>query len=158
MLKRQSSGPKASRKKKKGNATYGFSSLDPVKDKKVAVEDIRVWSISTSERTGRVNASRRTLKHHHQLPQNLPEEPSPSKKPGVEATSDAEETGALADSESPATVGKQGPKRKRVRVVKENDSVSELLTLTYLSSPTFLDKDGAVAPAPLGLSRRVASS
>ena len=138
MLKRQSSVPKTARKKKKGNATYGFSSLDTVKDEKVPVEAIRVWSISTSERTGRVNASRRTLKHHHQLPQNLPQEPSESKKLEVEATGDVEESGALADSESPATVNKQGPKRKRVRVVKENDSVSEsLTTLPIWAHPRF---------------------
>jgi len=128
MLKRQTSGPKTARKKKKGNATYTLSSVDSP-DEKLAVEDVRVWSISTSEKTGRITASRRTLKHYH-VPQSLPGEPSTSKKPGgAEEVADVEETGVLADSESSAEMaGKRRPKRKRVRVVKENDSVSELLT------------------------------
>jgi hypothetical protein len=125
MLKRQSSGPKTARKKKKGNATYGFTSLDPVEDKETTVEDIRVWNISTSEKTGRVKASRRNLKRHRQP---SPEERSASKKAeGVEEAADVEESGILADSESaPVTVDRQRPKRTRVRVVKENDSVSGL--------------------------------
>jgi len=128
MLKRRTSGPKTVRKKKKGNTTYAFTSLDPP-NKKPVVEDIRVWNISTSETTGRITANRRTLKHYHQAPPSLPEEPSTSKEPGgVEEAADVEEPGNLADSESPSKiVRKRRPKRKRVRAVKENDSVSETL-------------------------------
>ena len=125
MLKRQSSGPRASRKKKKGNATYGFTTLDPTDDEKMAVEDIRVWNISASEKTGRIGGSRRTLKHYHQLPPSLPEEPSTSKRLGGDEEVVDVETGTLADSElPPAKVDKQRLKRNRIRVVKENDSVS----------------------------------
>jgi len=125
MLKRRAGAPKTARKKKKGNATYVTTALDPSDDEKVAVEDVRVWNISTSERTGRMMASRRTFKHYSQV--SPPEEPSTSKEPGrAEEVAGAEDPGILADSESsPETAGKQRPKRKRVRA-KGNDSVSEL--------------------------------
>ena len=125
MLKRQSGGSKTSRKKRKGNATYGFTTLDPTDDENMAVEDIRVYNVSASEK-GRVRGSRRTLKHYHQLPPSLPEEPSTSKKQGGDEEAVDVEAGTLADSEfPPAKVDKQRLKRNRVRVVKENDSVSE---------------------------------
>lgn len=129
MLKRPAKGPKTARKKKKGNSTYALSSLDPSDDDedKVAVEDVRVWDISTSEKTGRMTASRKTLKHYSLV--SPPEEPSTSKElGGVEENPSAEDPGNLADSEIPLeTAGKPKRKRKRVRVVKENDSVSESL-------------------------------
>ena len=130
MLKRRASGPKTSRKKKKGNATYVLGSLDSSDDDdKVAVEDVRVWDISTSEKTGRMTASRKILKHYSQV--LLPEEPSTSKELGTaEEVASAEDPGNFADSEFPPdTAGRSRPKpkRKRVRVVKENDSVSDSL-------------------------------
>lgn len=144
MSKRQASNPKAVRKKKKGNTTYKISSLDPSDDEKMAVEDLRVWDISTSENTGRMTAKRRILKHYSKgLP---PEEPSRSQKyEEVKEVAYAEDAGILADSEtSPETTDKQRPKRKRVRVIKENDSVSELLVspppLTYLSFQTRMEQ------------------
>ena len=125
MLKRRASGPKAVRKKKKGNATYTISSFGPSDDEGKVAEDIRVWDISASEKTGRMNASRTTLKHYSKAPP--PEELSTNQKPGgVEGVASAEDTGSLADSEiPPKTSGKQRPKRKRVRTTKENDSVRE---------------------------------
>ena len=135
MLKRRADGPKTGRKKKKGNATYASTSLDPTDDEKQVVEDIRVWNISTSEKTGRLTASRRTLKHYHEAQPSLSEEPSTSKKLGGV---DAEDTGALADTQSPKTVGKRRWKRKRVRLVKENDSVSwSFISPLLLAYPCF---------------------
>jgi hypothetical protein len=128
MLKRRANAPKTARKRKKGNATYATTSLDPTDDDKMVVEDVRVWDISASEKTGRVTGSRRTLKHYHQASASLPEEPSMSGGPGgAEEIANTEESGIFADTESSKVAGKQRPKRKRVRV-KENDSVSESLT------------------------------
>ena len=129
MLKRQASGPKTARKKKKGNAMYSVSSFDPPRKDKVAVEDIRVWNISTSEKTGRITSSRKNLKHFRQVSPSPPEGPSTSEKlGGFEETADVEDTGILADSESPSEVlNKPRPKRKHVRTLKENDSVSKSL-------------------------------
>ena len=124
MFKRQNNAPKPARKRKKGNTTYQISSLDPPDDE-MAVEDLRVWDVSTSEKTGRVTAKRRTLKHYHQAPPSIPEEPPTCENPeGGEDVTNVEDTGALADSESPLeTVNKRRPKRKRKKVSKENDSV-----------------------------------
>ncbi|KAF9643123.1 hypothetical protein BDM02DRAFT_3192169 [Thelephora ganbajun] len=120
MLKRQTSGPKTVHKKRKGNATYSVASLDPIDDNKV-VENVRIWDISTSKSTGCMTVSRKTLKHYSQV--SLPEEPSTTKKPGgVEEDVHVEDTGILADSESPSEPVEKRPKRKRVRAVKENDS------------------------------------
>ena len=128
MLKRRANAPKATRKKKKGNATYALDSLDPISEDEMAVEDVRVWNISTSEATGRVMANRRTLKHYSQVLPSPPEESSTSEKlGGIEGNADVEDAGVLADSETSGIVKKRRPKRKRVRVHKENDSVSELL-------------------------------
>ena len=128
MLKRRTDGPKTARKKKKGNATYALSSLDPISEDEAATEDVRVWDISTSEKTGRVMASRKTLKHYRQVLPSPPEEPSTSEKlGGVEGGADVEDAGVLADSEDSKIVKIRRPKRKRVRTFKENDSVSRSL-------------------------------
>ena len=125
MLKRWTDAPKAPRKKKKGNATYALSSLDPASEDDTTVEDVRVWNISTSETTGCVMASRRNLKHYRQVVP-CPPEVLLMRKGGVEECADAEDAGVLADSEDREPVKKQRPKRKRVRITKENDSVSKL--------------------------------
>ena len=131
MLKCQASGPKTTRKKKKGNMTYSVSSFNTTPKDKRAVEDICVWNISTSEKTGRITGSRRNLKHYRQVSPGPPEGPSTSGKPGgFEETASEEDTGILADSESPSKVlNKPCPKWKRVRTLKENDSVSKSLIL-----------------------------
>ena len=130
MLKRQANAPKTARKKKKGNATYSTISLDPSSDdEKMVTEDIRVWDISASNKTGRVAASRTTLKHCYQVSPSLPDVSSAGERPGVaEGVTDVDEAGVFADSESPSkTVNKKRSKRKRARVHRENDSVSELI-------------------------------
>ena len=129
MLKRRASGTKTARKRKKGNATYMASSLDPIGDDKKVLENVRVWNISSADGMGRVLVSRKTIKHYSKLSPS--EVPSTSKSPGgVEGVADAEETGVLADSESPSgALGKRPPKPKHVRTVKENDSVSDSFSL-----------------------------
>ena len=146
MLKRQASAPnKNARKKKKGNATYTMASLDPTDDDGRVVEDIRVWDISTSETTGRVRASRRTHKHYSQASSSLPGGSSTNKKlgEGDEEVASVEDTGNHADSETSGC-----PKRKRakrVRILKENDSVSSPSIPCSQNSLMFPDKDGTVA-------------
>lgn len=131
MLKRPASRRGTGRKKKKGNATYEISSIDSSDDEKMDIEDVRAWDISTSVNTGRMNARRKTLKHYSEmLP---PEVPSASQEPGRVEAASVEDTGSLADTEtSRKTTKKQRPKRKRVRTVKENDSVSESLVFSSL--------------------------
>ena len=125
MLKRQASAPKTARKKKKGNATFSTVSLDDDDDDDVVTEDVRVWNVSTSKNTGRVNATRATLKHTRQAPKEIL---SMGEGSGVEEMIADVDAGILADSESPPTaVDGKRPKRKRTRILKENDSVSELL-------------------------------
>ena len=127
MRKRQATAPKTARKKTKGNTTFDESSFDPPDDGNMVVEDIHSWDISTSERTGRITANRTNLKHYHQTLPSLPE--ATGKRPETaEEVTDADETGILADSESPPkTADKRRQKRKRTRVLKENDSVSVFL-------------------------------
>lgn len=151
MAKRQASAPNNSRKRKKGNATYAMTSLDPTDEDKRVAEDIHVWNISTSETTGRVRASRTTHKHYYQVAPSLPGGSSMNKKPGEEdaEVSGFEDTGILADSEPSEVVDKQHPKpkrkRTRVRVIKENDSVSRPSFLRSQRSLVFPDEDGTVA-------------
>jgi len=127
MSKRQATDSKAARKKKRGKTTCKISSLDPSDDEKVATEDVRVWNVSTSGNTGRITAKRKVIKHYSKaLP---PEAPSTSQKQAeVNEVAHVEDAGILADSETPPEpTDKKRPKRSRVRAVKENDSVSELL-------------------------------
>ena len=139
MLKRQASGLKTTRKKKKGNATYSVSSFDPAPKDKMAVENVRVWNISTSEKMGRITGSRRNLKHYRQVSPSPPDGPSTSGKPGeFEGTADVEDTRHLADSELlPEVPNKPHPKWKRVRTLKENDSVSKALISALWSDSRF---------------------
>jgi len=66
---------------------------------------------------------------------------------GAEATATFEDSGNLADSElSPTTASKQRPKRKRVRVLKENDSVSVHRRSQAFGLLAFPDKDETMAP------------
>lgn len=154
MLKRQASGSKATRKRRKGNATYSTSTLDSIENDKEAVENVRVWNISTSGNTGRMTASRTTLKHYYQVP--LEASPTSVSPEGVEVVADVGDDGALADSEWPSGVVEKGrKKRKRIRATKENDSVSIFYLLSFSNSPAFSDKNGILASAPhFGLSRR----
>ena len=147
MYKRPGDAAKTGRKRRKGNTTYQISTFDRIYDDTNTTEDIRVWDVSTSEKTGRVTAKRRTLKHHSQVSSSLPGEPSTNGRPGDDMeVVHAEDTGALADTESSSEmVKKLRPKRKRTGVARGNDSVSGLLALPALALIRFPDKDGAVA-------------
>lgn len=126
MLKRPANDPKRARKKKKGNASYTSSSLDPTPEEKMVVEDVRIWNTSISEKTGRIRGTRKTHHHFHQPSPSPPEGLSMGEGSGwVEDTAGAEDSGHLADSElPPVTTDKRRPKRKRVKTLKQNDSVS----------------------------------
>lgn len=97
--------------------SFAEVNLDSSDEHPDQVEDIRVWSISTSGKTGRVSATRKNHRHvrEHQL------EPRNEEPPTVE------EVGTPADPEptesTPAKVAAKH-KRVRIRIVKENDSVS----------------------------------
>lgn len=133
MLKRQTAAHKTVRKRKKGNTTYSIGSLDPPVDNKTIVEEIRAWDVSTSQRTGRVSASRRTIKHYHQVSPSELENSLTSKQPEEHEDANIEEVGILTDPESPPEISSKHPKPKRPKAPKENDSVSELLALLALS-------------------------
>lgn len=128
MLKRQAAAPKRVRKKRRGGTSFTISSLDPTNDDKMLAEDIRVWEVSTSQRTGRVSASRRTIKHYHEAV-NQPDQPSASKESGEHGESNADEAGILTDAENSPEMVKSHEKRRRTKVAKQNNSVSDIKRL-----------------------------
>ena len=133
MLKRQTAPPKGPRKRKRGSTSYTIGSLDSPEDKGTTVENIRIWDISTSERTGRVSASRRSIKHYQEAPSELEEPPSSKENEEVGGAS-IEEAGNLADSESFPEAVQRRQTGKRAKANKKNDSVSEAYR-SYLSAP-----------------------
>ena len=81
------------------------------------MEDIRVRDVSTSQKTGRIVGRRKTHRHFREDPlEPRLEEPPPVEE--VDASADPE------PSESPPVKATGKRKRKRVRAIKENDSVS----------------------------------
>ena len=121
MLKHRTPASKTGRDRKRGRTAYSVGTLGPP-DVEKTVEDVRVWDVTASERTGRVSASRRNVTLHHQaLSQS--EEPSTS----VQSEVGVEEAGAFADSEAPPKKAGAHEGRKRVRTNKDNDSVSEVV-------------------------------
>ena len=147
------------RKKRKGNTTIHISTFDSIPTEESVVEHVRAWDISTSERTGRITGRRRILKHQSQAPPSLLNEPSTSKEPGESGGGpDIEDAGILADTES-KVVDKPRRRRKRAKIAKENDSVSDFWPFPFSNSLAFPDKDGNVAYTALpNFSRRVAPS
>lgn len=137
MLKRRAAPSKTARKRKKGGTTYAVSSLDPPDDDKVVVEAISIWDISTSGRTGRLSARRRTVEHHHETLER-PGNPSTSKGSEGGKEDIVEDAGTLADSEFHPEIPKNRKKKKRVRVTKENDSVSEPPVLRVVDAQSVL--------------------
>ena len=89
--------------------------LDPPDDHPPEVETIRVWKVTKSETTGRVSGTRKTHLHFHEGPS----EPSREEEVFI-----FEDVTTPAGQESSKRPPKAAAKRKRVRVVKENDSVS----------------------------------
>ena len=117
MAKRNAGSSRPARKRRKAGASYEQVDGDASSPDPDEVEDIRVWTLTASETTGRVAGRRETHRH-------LREEPV---EPRHEEPPTLEEVGAPVDPEPsgspPAKVAAKG-KRKRVRVVKENNSVS----------------------------------
>ena len=104
-----------------------------------------------SETTGRVTASRKNCQHVYEIPPGLLHKMSPSDA-GEEIAAPADPE--LSESLPPASVAKY----KRVRVTKENDSVSSVPTLFNQSdNHTSTDKDGRLARVSFDYARRIAS-
>ena len=115
MSKRNAASSRLSRKRRKAGVSYGTIDLDAVNARPNKVEEIRVWKMVTSEKTGRVSGTRRNYQHTYEnSPEFLREEPPP-----------VEDTNIPADP-GPSELPQAGSaaKRKRARTVKENDSVS----------------------------------
>ena len=115
MSKRNATGSRLARKRRKAGVSYDTIDLDAVNARPNKVEDIRVWNMTTSEKTGHVSGTRRNYQHTYEnSPEFLREEPPP-----------VEDTNIPVDP-GPSELPQAGSatKRKRVRTVKENDSVS----------------------------------
>lgn len=116
MSKRTVTSSRQSRKRKRAGVSYSVVDLDESPDK---TEDIRVWDVTMSTTSGRVSATRKNYQHSYASPQEpLHEEPLHEEPPtakDIVAPADPEPN-ELPPAESVA-------KRKRVRAVKENDSV-----------------------------------
>ena len=123
MAKRPATTQKATRKRRKGGTTYSARKLNLPRDDKMVEESVRILDVSTSERTGRVLASRRTVKHHHQGLSG-PKEPAASKQPEVVEEVNAEEAGTLIDPDVPVNA-EERQRKKSAKPNKDNDSVSK---------------------------------
>ena len=117
MSKRNTVGSRQSRKRRKAGASYATTELDaPDQDE---VENIRIWEITRSETNGRVSATRRNHQHSYRSSPELLCEGHPS-------TTTIED---IAPEDLEESVAKSAKKRKRVRIVKENDSVSFIFSV-----------------------------
>ena len=116
-LKRHATGASRSRKKRRGGSSYASIDLDSPDKHAGEVEVIRVWDVTRSVTTGRVSATCTAHRHIYEGPSKpLCEEPASVVK-DVDISPDPEPSGQAP------TKGRV--KRKpRVRIVKENDSVS----------------------------------
>ena len=121
MSKRNAGEYQRSRKRKKEG--YGKVDLDALVQRRDKVEDIRVWDVAMSETTGRVSGSRKT---HHHVYESSPES---HEEPPAEVTAPTDPE----SSELPPPASAAKPKRVRIRIMKENDSVS--FTPTFSTKP-----------------------
>lgn len=142
MSKRIAAGSRPSRKRRKAGASYASIDIDGTDGFSGKVEDVRVWSVTTSEATGRVSATRKTHRHVYESPpEPLREEPSTVEESII--TPVYPEPGELPLAKSVA-------KRRRVRIVKENDSVSLTNPSNQPNTHVPIDKDGRLAFLPSG--------
>lgn len=123
MSKRNASGCRTSRKRmKSGYASLDFDAFNESRrDNKHKVEEIRVWDVTASGTNGRVSATRR----NHQLIYESPPEPS---REEVLVVRESIFTPTGPELSEPLPVNSVA-KRRRVRIAKENDSVSFVSTL-----------------------------
>lgn len=118
MSKRNATGSRSSRKRRKGGTSYATVDLDSLGDSSPKVENIRVWKVAVSETTGRVSATRRNYRHFHKGPSELSHEDQPSVVEDVD-------TPAIPEPNKQLPVEPAAKrKKKKVKVTKENDSVS----------------------------------
>ena len=95
--------------------SYSTIDLDAVNARPNKVEEICVWKMVMSEKTGRVSGTRRNYQHTYEnSPEFLRKEPPPIKDTNIPV------------DPGPSELPQAGSavKRKRVRTMKENDSVS----------------------------------
>ena len=117
MSKRYAAGPLRPRKRTKGSS-YASVDLDLPDERLKDTEIIRVWDVTTSKTSGRVSATRKTHLHVNE---------GVSKPTREEQTPIVEDVGTPTDHEPnkrPPT--KRVAKRRKQRIVKENDSVSSV--------------------------------
>ena len=115
MSKRSASEYRLARKRKKDGASYASVDLDALVRRGKKVEDISVWDVSMSEKTGRITASRKNYRHVYQSPPEPLHEDPP--------TDIREEITAPVDPGPGELPPRLVAKHKRARV-RENDSVS----------------------------------
>lgn len=118
MSKRNTTGTGSSRKRRKGRISHSTRDLDALVAAPEKVEDVRVWNMTVSETTGRVSGTRKTHQYIYQSPP-VPLCEEPPVVGAIDASADPEPT------EPPPA--KSTGRRKRVRIVKENDSVGSIL-------------------------------
>ena len=138
MSKRNMVGYRLPRKKRKAGVSYAKIDLD-VPEELGRVEDIRVWNITRSETNGRVSATRKTHQHIYASPLDSPHKDPPAAQEIAPEDPEPREVESVA-------------KKKRVRAVKENDSVSSIPPI-LMPQPRFIittpaDKDGGLACVP----------
>ena len=127
-MKHNLKGSRPPRKRNKTGASYGTIDVGALLRPSERKEEIRVWDMTISERTGRVSATRKNHKHIYKSPMEPPLEESPLEEPLLEEPPILEGVGAPADSKSiKSRAARSAAKRKRVRIRKENDSVSSVL-------------------------------
>ena len=118
MSKRNATGSRLSRKRRKGGASYKEIDLDSLGDRAPQAEVIRVWKTSRSETTGRVSGTRKNHKLFYEGPSKPSRKEQPSAMEDISAPADPELSGQLPAEPT--------AKRKKSRTTKnkENDSVS----------------------------------
>ena len=121
MSKRNATDSRSSRKRRKGGKSHRTTNLDPPDDPPPNVETIRVWKVTRSETTGRVSGTRKNHLHFHEGPSE------PSREEEAYTVEDV--SGPVGEESSEQPPAKAATKRKRVRIVKENDSVSPTSSL-----------------------------
>lgn len=127
MSKRNAADSRLARKRRKEGVSHAVVDLDAMTGRSERVEPIRVWNITTSGTTGRVSGTRKILNHVYES------SPGPSREESREESH--EESPFVGDIGTPAETEPSVPlpkksttKRRRVRVAKENDSVSLMPT------------------------------
>ena len=151
MSKRNATGSRPSRKRRKGGVSFGETTLDPPDDNPPSIETIRVWTLGRSEATGRLSGTRKNHEHLHEGPSETFREEESSANDWEDVFDPASQEPIEQPPAKPAA------KRKRVRIRKENDSVGLISTSPKVILIVPTDKDGGLAVARPDRVRRAAS-